>query len=68
MNEIKVISSDMDGAELRREMNKNGYHARCDGRGDDAQINEALKHVGVSQFTISGDRWEQIFGGRHGNG
>jgi hypothetical protein len=64
--QIKVISAEIDGAELRREQIRNPYHARCDGRGDDAEINEALGHVGVSRFTIPGDRWEQIFGGIDG--
>ena len=65
-DEIKVISADMDGAELHREMFRNPYHARCTGKGDDAVINEALSQAGVSQFAIPGERWEQIFGGKNG--
>lgn len=65
-DQINIISAEIDGAELRREQHKNGYYARCGGRRDDAVINEAIRHVGVSQFAIPGERWEEIFGGTDG--
>lgn len=60
---INVISSDLDGAQLRREIHKNSYHTRCYGREDNGQFQEAINHVGKSQFSIPADRWEAIFGG-----
>lgn len=67
-DEIRVISADLDGAELRREKAKNRYHARCDGKSDNEQINDGLKHLGRAQFSIPGHIWERIFGGNNGNG
>jgi len=66
MDEIHVILDGMDGAELRREKQKNPYHARCDGKQDNEQIQDAVDHVGTHQFSIPGAIWERIFGGKHG--
>ena len=61
---INVISSDLDGAQLAREMHKNSYHARCYGKRDDGQIQDAIGHLGKSLFSIPAERWEAIFGGK----
>jgi hypothetical protein len=62
MEEVRVISSDADGKELRHERYLNPYHLRCDGKQDDGEINEAVSRVGISQWSISSDTWERIFG------
>ena len=62
--QINVISSDLDGAQLAREMHKNSYHARCDGREDNEQIQDSIDYLGKSQFSIPAERWEEIFGGK----
>ena len=61
---INVISADLDGAQLQREKAKNSYHARCDGREDNEQIQDAIDHVGKGVFTIPAKRWDAIFGGK----
>ena len=61
---INVISSDLDGAQLGREIHKNTYFTRCGGKEDNGQIQEAIYHMGKSQFSIPTDRWEAIFGGK----
>lgn len=60
--ETRVISSDIDGAALRREKRLNPRHLRCDGKADDAEINEAIQSKGRS-WTL-GAAWERIFGGQ----
>ena len=63
--EIKVISSDIDGAELRREKVHNKYHDRCYGKADQENINDALITSGKSRlWSISQDAWDRIFGGK----
>jgi hypothetical protein len=60
---IKVISSDKDGADLRREESGNKYYSRCDGKADDQQINEAIQSAGKDlSFFIPANDWERIFG------
>lgn len=59
---IVVISSNIDGAQLRREKYKNSYHTRCDGKKDQEQFNEAIVHAGTMQYSISSERWDDIFG------
>ena len=66
MDEVRVISSDKDGADLRREKRKNRYHVQCDGTADDYEINEAIQSVGGKQFRGLGAAWERIFGRRKG--
>jgi len=63
--QINVISGDLDGAQLKREMFKNSYHTRCCGKGDHNNIQEAVGHVGRPQIYLSipAHRWESIFGG-----
>ena len=63
MDNIKVISADLDGAQLRREKHKNPCYTRCAGRRADGDINEAINHVGKIRISIPPDRWEAIFGG-----
>lgn len=62
MDEIKVISGDKDGADLRREQ-MSRYYVRCDGKADDGEINDAIASVGRSQWAMPADAWERIFGG-----
>lgn len=62
MNEIKVISSDIDGADLRRK--KKGYYVRCDGKADNEEINDALQSLGGQSYFIAAKDWERIFGGK----
>lgn len=63
-NEINVISSDLDGAQLSREKNKNPYFVHCDGKEDNEQIQDAIKHVGKVRLCIPSAAWTRIFGGR----
>ena len=63
MDEVRVISSDKDGADLRREKRKNRYHVRCDGTADDAEINDAIRGLGGQSMFTSAEDYERIFGG-----
>ncbi len=63
MDEISVISGDKDGADLRREKARGRYYTRCDGKADDAEINEAIRGVGGRQFLGLGEAYERVFGG-----
>ena len=56
-----MISSDIDGAALRREK-RQPRHIRCDGKADDAEINEAIQSKGTS-WTLPAEAWERVFGG-----
>jgi len=60
--DIKVISSEIDGARLRKEKAFNKYYSVCDGSKDNDEINEALAHKG-GMYKISPSDWERIFGG-----
>ena len=62
--QINVISSDLDGAELAREVHKNSYYARCDGKEDNEQIQDAWNQLGKKQFSIPAERWKEIFGSK----
>lgn len=63
---VKVISEEVDGAELRREQ-LNPYHARCDGREDNEQIQDALNRAVKGGFmAIRAEDYERIFGGNNG--
>lgn len=62
VDEIQVISSEIDGAELRRKMMKSPYYTRCDGKEDNEQIQDALDRVGRTQIFIRSEDWERIFG------
>ena len=64
MDTISVISSDLDGRELRKEKNKNLRYLRCDGKEDNEQMQEALDGVGKYLWSIPSRRWLQIFGGK----
>jgi hypothetical protein len=64
---VKVISEEIDGAELRREQVRNPYHARCDGREDNEQIQDALDRSAKESFmAIRAEDYERIFGGKNG--
>ena len=62
VNEVAVISSDLDGAQLRREQSKGKYFIRCDGKEDNEQIQDAIDHLGKCQFSVPAEGWEAIFG------
>ena len=64
MDDIKVISGDKDGADLRREKARSRHYVRCDGKADDQEINEALASAGKSSWCIAAEDWERIFGGK----
>jgi len=65
MENIRVISSDKDGGDLRREMGRHKYHVKCCGAKDDEQINEAIESLGNSKLHFGlGDNWERVFGGK----
>jgi len=61
-NQINVISSDLDGAQLRREIHKNSYFARCDGKEDNEQIQDSITYVGKELFSLPDGVWERVFG------
>ncbi len=62
-DEVRVISADLDGAELRRAKNKNSFYLRCDGKEDNDEINEAIQGAGKQLWGLPNGAWEQIFGG-----
>jgi len=62
--EIRVISSDLDGAELRRDIHKNSFYARCDGKMDNEQLQDAVNCAGKLSFSITSEGWDRIFGGK----
>ncbi len=66
MDEIRVISSEIDGASLRREQFYNRYTVRCDGKSDDQEINDAIQSAGKSFYLGIGDAWDRIFGVNNG--
>lgn len=63
MDEVRVISADKDGADLRREKVKNRYHVRCDGTADDCEINDVIQSLGGQSMFTSAEDYERIFGG-----
>lgn len=62
MDKVKVISSDIDGADLRKEKNRNKYFVRCYGKKDNEELNEALESIKSNKWSISGKMWDKIFG------
>lgn len=64
MSEIKVISGDLDGSQLRQEKRRSGRYLLCDGTGDDVQINEAIQAAGKSIWSLPAGAWERIFGSK----
>ena len=62
MEQVNIISSDHNGAELRRWQRQHLY-TRCDGKDDQHQINEALARTQRDVWSINGEAWERIFGG-----
>ncbi len=61
-DEIRVISADLDGADLRHERSKNRRYIRCDGTADDVEINEAISGSGGKSWRLPRGAWERIFG------
>lgn len=65
MADVTVIASEIDGAELKREKKRNRQYLRCDGEGDQHEIQEALDRSNKSATWAGlGDAWERIFGKR----
>ena len=64
MDEVKVISSDIDGSDLRRKKARARHYVRCDGKADEQEINDALASAGKTSWNISAEDWERIFGGK----
>lgn len=64
MDEVRVISSDLDGGQLRREKVKNRYYMRTDGTADDCEINEAIQSLRGQSMFIRAEDYERIFGGQ----
>ena len=64
MNEINVLSSDLDGAELHNKKARYPRYNRCDGKDDNEEIQEAINSVGITSMFISANDWKRIFRGR----
>lgn len=64
MDDLRVISSELDGADLRREKGKNSRHLRCDGKNDDAEINDAIQGSKGKGWSLPSQAWDRIFGGK----
>jgi len=62
MTDVTVISSDKDGAELRRIKARNPYHVRATGTRDEGVINDAIDGSESRVFLGLGEAWERIFG------
>ena len=61
--EVRVISADKDGADLRRERRKSSQYVRCDGTADEVQVNEALRGVTKGKvWAMPSEAWSRIFG------
>ena len=60
--EIRIISADKDGADLRREKKKSSKYLRCDGTADDIEINEAIQNLGGKTWSLPRGAWERVFG------
>ena len=60
---IRVISSQKDGADLRRERARNRYYSRCDGTADNDEINEAIQNANKGMtWAVRAEDYERIFG------
>lgn len=64
MDEIKVISADKDGADLRRDIVRNLYYTRCCGTHDEREINDAINSLGKVQWALRAEDWLRVFGGK----
>lgn len=65
MDEVRVISSQFDGAALRREKNKNPMHACCNGTHDEDIIQEASERSAKGKlYVLPSGAYERIFGGK----
>jgi hypothetical protein len=60
---INVISSDLDGRQLRLEKAKNTWHTRADGKHDETAIMEADKRAssGSKSWAFTEEQWDKIF-------
>jgi hypothetical protein len=66
--DVQLISSDIDGAELRQMKRDHPNHLRCDGRLDNEEIAEAvnlIENPKGKQFSIPAQLWDRIFGRQH---
>lgn len=59
---VNVISSNLDGAELRREQNKNPMYTKVSGSHDESVIKEACVRSTKGQtWVLPTDAWDRIF-------
>ena len=61
--DVNVISSYIDGAELKREKRKNPMHTRATGKHDEQVIKEACVRASRKSlsFALPDGAWERIF-------
>lgn len=62
MSEVKIISSEKDGAELKRL--QKGNYVRCDGKHDFAEISDAMTCSSMKGWSLPDGAWEKIFGSK----
>jgi hypothetical protein len=67
-DEIRVISAEMDGAELRREQSKTPQWLRCDSTSNQKESRRPLNGQASVFYQIREEDYQRIFGGKHGNG
>jgi len=64
-DETRVISRDLDGAELRREKRVCSRYLVAEGEGsgcDDARVMQEARDHGGKRWSIPREAWERIFG------
>uniref|UniRef100_A0A6M3LFY7 Uncharacterized protein n=1 Tax=viral metagenome TaxID=1070528 RepID=A0A6M3LFY7_9ZZZZ len=67
MKDIRVISGEKDGADLRREKAKQKYCATCTGTADNQQIEDALDFTGKGEtWVLPEGAWNRIFANDRG--
>jgi hypothetical protein len=65
---IRVISAEMDGAELKREKSQSYQWLRCDSTSDRPETRRPLNGQASVFYQIREEDYQRIFGGKHGNG
>jgi hypothetical protein len=66
MEDIRVIPSDLDGGDLRRQKARSKYFIRCDGSNDADDQNDAIQSAGKKSWAGLGEGWTRIYGDNHG--
>jgi hypothetical protein len=67
-DEIRVISAELDGAELKREKAKTPHYLRCESTSNQKESRRPLNGQAGVFYQISEEDYRRIFGGKHGNG